>query len=585
LDNNQAITAVSFDPSAGGGGCGAIFNNFGASLSLSDCDLTGNQAITTVGLDHFGGAIVNLGGTATITDATLDNNQASGGGSSTIIAGSVGGAMENMMGATVTVTGSDLTNNQAISAAGGYNAYSGALGNDRSSAATISNCQFTNNQAIGSGVGGFTGGFGAAFENEIAGGSGTSTITDCAFLGNLATGVNAGAIGQGGAILVFDGSVSLTHSTVADNRAVGADGGVITPTSPFLGFGSGGGIAVAPFTITMGTSNMKVNQCVLSGNQAIGGNGGSGNSGASPSVALDVGAGGGLWNLSGIVDVNGSTFADNRALGGWGSQATVSSPVVPAEVGDGIGGGLDNLPFAGVAAIVTVTNCTFVGNVAQGGNGKTVPSGTLALTGLAAGGGMSNLNSGTIASVSECTFTGNQAVGGAGNTGGLMAGAGIGGGFFNRSTATVTLSNCTVDHNQAVGGNRGAGGNGGNGLGGGLANLLGSTRTVSSCTVDHNKAVGGAADVGGYGFGGGMYNDGSTSFGVSSLAVTGSTITHNDADGGPAGAGGTAGQGQGGGLYLASGGIVCLDVFTQAHVKKNHASTSNDDIFGTYTTC
>jgi hypothetical protein len=30
---------------------------------------------------------------------------------------------------------------------------------------------------------------------------------------------------------------------------------------------------------------------------------------------------------------------------------------------------------------------------------------------------------------------------------------------------------------------------------------------------------------------------------------------------------------------------VCLDVFTQAHVKKNHASTSNDDIFGTYTKC
>ena len=39
------------------------------------------------------------------------------------------------------------------------------------------------------------------------------------------------------------------------------------------------------------------------------------------------------------------------------------------------------------------------------------------------------------------------------------------------------------------------------------------------------------------------------------------------------------------GLYLALGGDVCLDAFTQAHVKNNHASTSDDDIFGDFTTC
>jgi hypothetical protein len=30
---------------------------------------------------------------------------------------------------------------------------------------------------------------------------------------------------------------------------------------------------------------------------------------------------------------------------------------------------------------------------------------------------------------------------------------------------------------------------------------------------------------------------------------------------------------------------VCLDAFTQAHVKNNHASTSDDDLFGAFTTC
>jgi hypothetical protein len=164
-------------------------------------------------------------------------------------------------------------------------------------------------------------------------------------------------------------------------------------------------------------------------------------------------------------------------------------------------------------------------------------------------------------------------------------GEGIGGGLSNRTGAIATVSNSTIDHNQAVGAAGDDGSNGTDGLGGGIANILESTLTASSCTLDHNRAIGGEGDDGGNGFGGSVYNDGSTAFGVSSLTVTGSTITHNRADGGAADDGGSAGQGIGGGLYLASGGIVCLDVFTQAHVKKNHASTSNDDIFGSFTTC
>ena len=36
----------------------------------------------------------------------------------------------------------------------------------------------------------------------------------------------------------------------------------------------------------------------------------------------------------------------------------------------------------------------------------------------------------------------------------------------------------------------------------------------------------------------------------------------------------------GGGLYLTDGGIACLDMWTSTHVTGNHASTSDDDIFG-----
>jgi hypothetical protein len=63
------------------------------------------------------------------------------------------------------------------------------------------------------------------------------------------------------------------------------------------------------------------------------------------------------------------------------------------------------------------------------------------------------------------------------------------------------------------------------------------------------------------------------------------TVTANAATGGTAGGGGSAGLGQGGGLYLADGGAACLDEFTEAHVTGNHASTSDGDIFGSFTTC
>jgi hypothetical protein len=55
--------------------------------------------------------------------------------------------------------------------------------------------------------------------------------------------------------------------------------------------------------------------------------------------------------------------------------------------------------------------------------------------------------------------------------------------------------------------------------------------------------------------------------------------------GGEGEGGGNGGNGLGGGLYLAADGSVWLDVFSVLQVKHNHASTSNDDIFGEYTIC
>ena len=72
--------------------------------------------------------------------------------------------------------------------------------------------------------------------------------------------------------------------------------------------------------------------------------------------------------------------------------------------------------------------------------------------------------------------------------------------------------------------------------------------TARWITTVPSAATGRTGGNGGNGLGGGIYNDGSTASGVSSLTIAGSTITHNEATGGKGDGGGTAGQGIGGGL-------------------------------------
>jgi hypothetical protein len=118
-------------------------------------------------------------------------------------------------------------------------------------------------------------------------------------------------------------------------------------------------------------------------------------------------------------------------------------------------------------------------------------------------------------------------------------------------------------------------------LGGGLAVALGATLTVSNSTVEDNQAVGGdggSAGNGGNGLGGGIYVDA-----LSTLTLLGATVEYNRAVGGAAGDGGSDGQGIGGGIYVAAGGVACADSLTV--ILGNHATTSNDDVFGTLGSC
>ncbi|MCZ7649131.1 MAG: hypothetical protein M5U26_28400 [Planctomycetota bacterium] len=103
--------------------------------------------------------------------------------------------------------------------------------------------------------------------------------------------------------------------------------------------------------------------------------------------------------------------------------------------GDGLGGSL----FVDQGT-VTISNCTFSGNVAQGGTGANGGNGQ--------GGGLYN-EDGTVA-ITQSTFSGNTALGGSG-TG--VDGASQGGGLFNHN-GFVTLTFCTFSLNVGADGGR-----------------------------------------------------------------------------------------------------------------------------------
>jgi hypothetical protein len=428
--------------------------------------------------------------------------------------------------------------------------------------------------------------------------AGTSvTIAGLTITGGLANGSAPVRASAGGGILNL-GSLTLTDDVVSNNQAVG------DPHASALGRvggAVGGGIA------NLGT--LTVSGTTFTGNQALGADHSSGNAagnaiggailttgaasitdsqftfnlaqaGSDCSGNLDASGTGGAIQNSGSLAVAGCSFSQNQAIGGNNSSG-------PARPGLGSGGAILSGGPTGPAAKLVVRTSTFDHNQAIGGSGnQLVPASADPLSGPneAFGGGI-HLSAGT-AVVSNCTFEHNAVIGGsggAGQDGGLAWGGGLDlfNGFGRGLTATV--SNSTFAHNSVTGGVGGTGGNGGYAWGGGLANLLGATLTLSNSTVQNNLAIGGAGGVGGDGGdgqGGGIFQDGNVH---STLTLIDDAIDKNHAIGGAAGLGGNDGEGVGGGLYLTPGGVACADALTT--ILANHATTSDDDVFGTLGSC
>lgn len=465
----------------------------------------------------------------------------------------------------------------------------GGIRNSAFSDLTLTRVVLSENVAVGGPTAAVNARGGAV--HSVGGGSAVSVV-DSSVFGNTADGRPNATRGSGGGLSVDGGRLIVLRSTVAENYAFGgsptisgAGGGVsvitgatATVTDSMIrdnrSVGAvGGGPAHGGGILVIQASSLVINHSVLTRNEAHGGDGGLGR-GRTEGGAIDV-------ELGSRASVADSVLTDNRAVAGSGNFNSANGFTASTATGGAISVGA----VSPGGNFLEVIRSVLRGNEAIGGNNGTSTASAIADVGSAHGGAIFTAR-GSSTVIRESAVVHNRAIGGDGNTGtapvgfvGTATGGGIdnsiavpvaGGGF---QPARLTVIDSVVSHNEVVGGN-GNTGTGvsvflGAGLGGGIANYLGGTTDITGSLLVHNRATGGD---GGLGAGGGVFNGGPSPLGTPTLTLHGCLVAHNRAEGG------AAGMGVGGGLYLAPGGVATADPLTV--IFANHASTSDDDVFG-----
>ncbi|HRJ08408.1 MAG TPA: choice-of-anchor Q domain-containing protein, partial [Prosthecobacter sp.] len=242
---------------------GAIFNQ--GTLTLVRCTLSGNQTNTAAGL-HRGGAIHHASGTLSLNNCMLEQNSCVGDGGAiylftgtatlancTLSANSVtdgnGGAI--LSAGVLTLTDCTLSNNRAFWSNGFADSGVGGAIANTGGTLTLTGCTFAGNATAKTAAELST----PIFDGSARGGAiynfGTvPALTNCTFVGNSST-------GDGGAICNF-GPLTITHGTFAGNFINNGD-----PAAN--GFaGNGGAISVLGGTLSLGYS-------IVAGNASVSG--------------------------------------------------------------------------------------------------------------------------------------------------------------------------------------------------------------------------------------------------------------------------------------------------------------------------
>ncbi|MGH7173212.1 MAG: choice-of-anchor Q domain-containing protein [Gemmataceae bacterium] len=358
-------------------------------------------------------------------------------------------------------------------------------------------------------------------------------LQDNKAMGNPAQGA------EGGGVYVSGGSLNITSSTFQNNKAVGGIGAGTGSGFPYQGgFGAGGGLYVeaASSQIVLAISNSTFTANIAQGGDGQvglagvdGGQGGGGGAAAGGAVYALANPGGATLDLS----VSGTTVSGNKALGGQGGQGAAAPSNASFQPGGAggtggaaYGGGFVLSDFYFLNESPDVSSSSFSGNVAKGGAGGLGGAGELTLTtsgagglvpggsggsgGGATGGGFYNVS--PLLSIELSAFVDNTVTGGEGGDGGSFSGGGgqggeaIGGGG-RVGYGSIDMTSSTSADNIVRGGNGGAGGlgvllqggtggNAGDAFGGGF-DSSNSTLAFFDSTVSGNSLIGGKGGVGG----------------------------------------------------------------------------------------
>ncbi|WP_121666461.1 T9SS type A sorting domain-containing protein [Mesonia aquimarina] len=535
----------------------------GRAFNITSGTVTMNNVDIINGVADDGGAIKLANSTLTISDSNLMDNTANGASGS-------GGAIYVDAGGTLLVNDSEISNNVANRAGGGIEDNSGAGLN-----ITLNNVNLDNNNAgvapataapgnggglhiTGAGDAEITGGtvnnnVAAAEGGGLWNGSGSMTVDGTTIDGNTASGAMAAQ--GGGGIFNEMGTLNIENSAVISNNIAdgtsGSGGGILnnqgsltvtdTEISGNTAVRAGGGIeenSVSGSMLTMTNVDLMDNDAAANpgngGGLHISGPGDSMITGGTVSGNTASAEGGGLWNGSGSMTVDGTTIDANTASGAMADQggggifnemgtlsiensAVISNNIVDGTSGSG-GGILNN------QGSLTINDSEISGNTA-----------------VRAGGGIEeNSVSGSMLTMTNVDLLDNDVSANPGNGGGLhISGPGDsmitggtvsgntasleGGGLWNGS-GSMTVDGTTIDANTASGAMANEGG-------GGIFNAEGMLTVQNSAVISNNTADGAA------GSGGGILNDmGSLSvsdveFNSNTAVRAGGAIEENAVDG------------------------------------------------------
>lgn len=481
----------------GGGGICAVGKK--SDVTLDKVTVTGNKATSNVSTNlGAGGGIEAQGGSLTVKDSTISDNNARGNG----------GGIFSAEGNVLNISGSTIQGNTGDNG-GGIHMGQARDASKTPSKATITDTKILENEAIGSGEGG----------GVYVGTRADATLKGCTVANNK-------SVSTGGGIAAKLGTVTLDDTTVENNQAVNGGGlfhlGIAVPGSLTLQNGSiirnntassmGGGLFL------WGNVGLKSENSEISGNKALYGAGIAASqytaNFASPKLELvdtkvnnngdaSTVMGGGIYAASGVTVTSKNTkFLGNTANTAGGillylnSSADLDNSEVSGNKATGNGGGV--CVYDATCSLTASNGTVFRENSGYRGGGIFSSGGTV--------------------TVEDSTFEKNTAT----DDGGAIAAT---------QNSSLTVRNSKVLENKAA-----------DTAGGILAEK--STLEVTDSIIDGNRAS----------VGGGLYiadidAPGETKEDKPEHTITRTEITNNTADG----------QGIGGGIYLGAQKLTITD--------------------------